>query len=73
MLMRICWKLGDLQKSIVNSEDVFRHCVCSGVQEKDVETFPKDIVEIGEARIIDGDRGFGIGSWVGWGHPLAWG
>ena len=39
----------------------FKEFVCGWVKEEDVETFSQDVYEFREAKIIDGDKGDGVG------------
>ena len=42
-----------------------------GVRGEDVETFSKDVFEFGEVRIVGGDKGTGVETWLGWGDLMA--
>ena len=35
------------------------------------ETFSKDEFEFGEVRIVGGDKGTGVETWLGWGDLMA--
>jgi len=45
--------------------------VDGGVRGEDVETFSKDVFEFGEVRIVGGDKGTGVETWLGWGDLMA--